>query len=508
MVRKDTRRSAGPAKRPPRQALAAEPRERVFSGKPGKARPEGYGRHPAKPGGDGPEKGPGRRRAGRAHSSSSQSRLLPALANMTASIAPGVLREIFDSGIGLEHAVAKALRLHPDVRKHDRQAVLRATSALCRWWGWIEPLHLLQVEEQLLLATLLDSREVDGVCRSWAVRVGRSLDRLVPVGDAPGWTARAEGLKRWVGGGPVTADPWLLFPAWLRDNLPVPPGDATAKARRLAFLHTLQTRLPLWVGIRGGTDKAIWNELREEGLKPWIHRHLTTAARFEPDSDLASLRPFREGEVVIDDLASQAVGNACDPDPGERWWDVLGGTGLHALHLGALMQNKGTVITTFEHDKQRHDAALRLRRFPFRNISAKIWDGRRNPGKPGTFEGVLLDAPCSTVGNWRRHPELRWTVKKEDLPQLVERQKKLLEAASEAVRPGGTLVYTVATVTVIETLDVITAFLASHPEFRFDPFPHPLEESTTAGTLQIWPHLFDCEARFIARMVRTTSPNP
>ncbi len=202
------------------------------------------------------------------------------------------------------------------------------------------------------------------------------------------------------------------------------------------------------------------------------------------------------------------MGKVCDPDPGERWWDVIGGSGSHALHLGALMENKGTVVTTFEDDKRRHEIALRLRRFPFRNIAAKLWDGRRNPGKPGSFDGVLVDAPSSDVGNWRRHPELRWSFKKEDLPRQVERQKKLLDAASAAVRPGGTLVYSVATVTVIETLDVIKSFLQSHPEFRLDPFPHPLEESTTAGTLQLWPHLHDCEARFVARMVRTTSSNP
>ena len=103
-------------------------------------------------------------------------------------------------------------------------------------------------------------------------------------------------------------------------------------------------------------------------------------------------------------------------------------------------------------------------------------------------------------------PELRWIVQKEELPRLVEHQKQLLDSASAAVRPGGTLVYTVATATVVETLDVVAAFHGSHPEFRLDPFPHPLEQSTTVGTLQLWPHLHDSEARFIARMVRKTSP--
>ena len=197
---------------------------------------------------------------------------------------------MFDSGTRLETAVAKALRSHTDVRRIDRQLVFRSMAALCRWWGWIEPLHLTQVEDQLMLAALLDSKEVDGICKAWAGRVGRPFDRLMAVGDAPGWTARAEGLKRWVGGRSVTADPGLLFPGCLRNQLPVPPGDTPPKARRLAFLHALQTRLPLWVGVEVPEIREIWNELRAAGLKPWIHRHIPTAARLDPDTDVSTLK--------------------------------------------------------------------------------------------------------------------------------------------------------------------------------------------------------------------------
>jgi 16S rRNA (cytosine967-C5)-methyltransferase len=412
---------------------------------------------------------------------------------------------VLDSGKRLEPALAEALETQREVRRGDRRLAARALGALLRWWGWIEPLRIVHVEEQLALAWLLDSNESDGVCRIWAERTGHSPDRMMAVGDAPGWTARAEGFKRWVGARAVNADPWLLFPVWLRDQLPLPPGDLPAKARRLAFLHALQTRWPLWIGIRGGLDKAIWNELREAGLKPWVHRRLATAARLEPDTDLSPLRAYREGELVIQDLSSQALGKVCDPDPGERWWDVHGGTGLHALHLGALMENKGTVVTTLEQEKRRHETAARLRRYRFRNIASKVWDGRHLPGKAGTFDGVLLDAPCSGVGHWRRHPEVRWTTSGDDLPRLADQQRKLLDLACTALRPGGTLVYSVATATVCETQEVITAFLAAHPEFRLDPFPHPLDESRTTGAIQLWPHLHDGEARFMARMGRTTS---
>ncbi len=296
MVRKDSGRPAALGGKPPRQAHPSGSRQGVFRGQPGAAPSDGPGRRAAGSGGNASGPGARARQTGSSRPGPNQVKSLPAVANLTASVAPAVLRAVFDSGAWLEPAVAKALRTHPDARRTDRHLVLRSMAALCRWWGWIEPLHLLQVEDQLLLATLLDTHEVDGMCRTWASKAGRPFDRLMAVGDAPGWTARAEGLKRWVGGGPVTADPWLLFPTWFRDQLPLPPGDTPAKARRLAFLYVLQTRLPLWAGVRGAAEKAIWNELREAGLKPWIHRRLTTAARFDPDTDLTSLRPYREGD--------------------------------------------------------------------------------------------------------------------------------------------------------------------------------------------------------------------
>src|SRR5262249_253237 len=194
----------------------------------------------------------------------------------------------------------------------------------------------------------------------------------------------------------------------------------------------------------------------------------------------------------------------------ERWWDVRGESnyGLHALHLAALMAGKGVVVTTFDQERRRHDTALRLRRGAFRNITTKLWDGRHPAGKPSSYDGVLVDAPSSGVGSWRRHPDARWTVTAEEIPAFAERQAQLLSVASAGVRPGGTLIYTVATVTRAETGVVVDAFLSSHPGFRLQGLPHPLEDTTTGGALQLWPQVFDCEARFIARMIRTAAPAP
>ncbi|HZW30657.1 MAG TPA: RsmB/NOP family class I SAM-dependent RNA methyltransferase [Isosphaeraceae bacterium] len=430
-----------------------------------------------------------------------------AAAEQAAAIAPTVLHAVLSQRHRLSTAISRALqeRTIRGARAQDRAAITRSLRALLRWWGWIEPLRLRRPEEQLLLAALLDLPELSALGRVWAERIGRPVDRLVPVGDAPSWTARAEGLKRWLDGRPANADPWRLFPAWLRDQLPVPPGDETPKARRLDFLASLQRPPPTWVAVRGHDEKAAWAQLRNAGLKPWVHRRIASAAKLPPETDLTRVEAFGSGRLVVQDLASQAVGIVCDPDPGERWWVVRGEAdgGLPALHLAALMAGKGVVVATCPTERQRHETALRLRRGPFHNITTKVWDGRHPIGKPAGFDGVLLDAPCSGVGGWRRHPDARWTLSAEEIPQLAARQVQALEAASSRVRPGGILVYTVLTVTRPETLAAVDAFLRGHPEFQLQPFPHPLEDTTTGGTLQIWPQLHDCDGRFIARLIRT-----
>lgn len=430
-------------------------------------------------------------------------------AELTAAIAPTIVRSVVHDHRRLAPALAEALRGPGKVRDvKDRAGIARSLRALLRWWGWIETLHLRRPEEQLLLASLLEFPELTAFGRVWAERIGRPVDQLVPVGDAPSWTARAEGLKRWIGGHAVNADPWRLFPAWIRDQVPVPPGDATPKMRRLDFLAALQSRIPTWVAVRGGDAKAVWNELREAELKPWVHRRVRDSAKLPPGTDLSRIASFEAGRLIVQDLSSQAVGIACDPDPGERWWDVRGEAvgGLVAFHLAALMGGKGSIVSTFDTERRRHETALRLRRGTFHNITTKTRDGHHPVGKAGGFDGVVVDAPSSGVGLWRRNPDARWSVVADQLPALAAEQRCLLDVASTRVRPGGTLVYTVATLTRAETTGVIDGFLQSHPDFQLQPFPHPLEDTTTGGTLLIWPHLHDGDGRFIARLIRTTSP--
>jgi 16S rRNA (cytosine967-C5)-methyltransferase len=231
---------------------------------------------------------------------------------------------------------------------------------------------------------------------------------------------------------------------------------------------------------------------------------LTRAARLDEDVDVYHLEAFKKGELEIQDLSAQAVGLACDPDPGERWWDACAGAGGKALHLAALMGGKGVVVATDVNERKLKEAVRRARRSPWRNLTTKAWDGRHVAGKAGSFDGVLVDAPCSALGTWRRNPDARWSLDRATIPRLAALQCNLLHAASAGVRPGGALVYSVCTLTLAETTEVVRSFLASHPTFRLDLFPHPFTGAPTDGTLTIWPMEADSDAMFVARMVRSS----
>ncbi|WP_159452328.1 hypothetical protein [Singulisphaera sp. GP187] len=426
------------------------------------------------------------------------------LAQAAILIATRVEREVWRDRKRADRLLGALLRPRRDLAPPDHRFISQCAFALLRWGGWLEPLGLVQPEERLLYAWLLDSPTVHPACRVWARNLRRDPARLVALGDAPNWTTRSEGFKRLLDGRAVTADPWRLFPPWLRENLPLPPGGGSPKTRFVEFLLALQKRPSLWVRVQGADESAIWSELTASGIKPWIHRRLTVSAKLDADSDVHHLPAFTRGQLEIQDLASQAVGLVCDPDPGERWWDACAGAGGKSLHLASLMKGKGLVVATDVNAARLKEAIRRARRSPFRNLTTKAWDGRYVPGKAKSFDGVLVDAPCSAIGTWRRNPDARWSIDRQAITRLAETQAHLLHIASGGVRPGGTLVYSVCTVTPAETTEVVRNFLQSHPQFKLDPFPHPLMETTTNGMTLIWPQDADTDAMFIARMILTT----
>ena len=287
-----------------------------------------------------------------------------------------------------------------------------------------------------------------------------------------------------------------LAPAWVREHLePDFPFDR--------YLKSLCTRPPMWLRMQTENKESLLHELASAELTAEQHPyHKDAVAIRNAQINLFTLPAYCEGRFEVQDLASQCIGAACAPAPGERWWDACAGAGGKSLQLAELMQRKGTVVATDIREYKLEDLRKRARRAGFPNIQTRAWDGKGvRPQHRERFDGVLVDAPCSCSGVWRRNPDGIWTLKQEEIGETARLQARILEAAAPGVKPGGVLIYATCSIFKEENKEQVTAFLAKHPEFVLERFPHPLTGAMVSdGMLQVTPADADCDAMFVARM--------
>lgn len=225
-----------------------------------------------------------------------------------------------------------------------------------------------------------------------------------------------------------------------------------------------------------------------------------------PHSHLESM--LEEGLCVVQDEGSMLVGYAVSPNEGDLVVDACAAPGGKATHL-ALLGGPGCRVIALDSNAGRIEAMRKsVRRLGLENIEIRIGDSREMSALvEGKADRVLVDAPCSGLGTLRRNPELKWRRKPEDLPHFAHLQLSLLEGASETVRSGGALVYSVCTFAQEETRGVMEAFLSRHGDFgvaSLEPYlPEEYASSLSPeGYAQLLPHLHRCEGMFIARLER------
>ncbi|HKK00942.1 MAG TPA: 16S rRNA (cytosine(967)-C(5))-methyltransferase RsmB, partial [Desulfuromonadales bacterium] len=202
-----------------------------------------------------------------------------------------------------------------------------------------------------------------------------------------------------------------------------------------------------------------------------------------------------EGWFQVQDEASMLIPHLVAPRPGERILDACAAPGGKTTQLAALAANRAEILALDLHSKRLRLVAEGAARLGCAGIETRSWDLIRPPNflAPGSFDKVLVDAPCSGLGVLRRNPESRWRRTPESIIELAECQRAILDNVSPLVRPGGTLVYSLCTVTPEETEGVVAAFAAAHPEFVREDLRRELPESWRPlcdehGALRTFPH--------------------
>ncbi|MFF4173542.1 RsmB/NOP family class I SAM-dependent RNA methyltransferase [Streptomyces sp. NPDC001744] len=234
------------------------------------------------------------------------------------------------------------------------------------------------------------------------------------------------------------------------------------------------------------------------------------AVRMAEGGEPGAIEAVREGRAGVQDEGSQlvalALANAPLDGPDARWLDGCAGPGGKAALLAALAAGRGAALLASE--KQPHRARLVERALagnpgPYQVIAA---DGTRPPWRPGSFDRVLMDVPCSGLGALRRRPEARWRRRPEDLDGFAPLQRALLTEALGAVRVGGVVGYATCSPHLAETRVVVDDVLKKTGGAELIDARPLLPGVPALGDgpdVQLWPHLHGTDAMYLALLRRT-----
>ncbi len=284
--------------------------------------------------------------------------------------------------------------------------------------------------------------------------------------------------------------------------------------------------VPPFTGLRVNTLKlspAAFRKLSPFRLHtiPWCPEGFWT-----PDDERPGKHPYHAaGLYYLQDPAAMAVGTLLVPQPGEWVLDLCAAPGGKATHLASLLGNQGLLVANDVDWRRARALVENLERWGARNVLILNERPERLAERwAGYFDRVLVDAPCSGEGMFRR----RETARREWKPSLVagaaRRQRAILNAAASLVRPGGWLAYVTCTFAPEENEGVVAYFLADHPDFELvSPAWYPgfasgrpdwLEEmppglnTDLTRTVRLWPHYAPVEGHFIALMRRRSGETP
>lgn len=272
----------------------------------------------------------------------------------------------------------------------------------------------------------------------------------------------------------------LECPSWAAEPLRRRFGDRFG-AEMAALLEPAP--LDLRVNPLRTTREAMLRGLKDLGVPAKASAIAPYGIRVDERLSLASLPMLKSGEVEIQDEGSQLVAMLVAARPGERVVDFCAGAGGKTLAIATQMNNRGHVVACDVSEGRLKRSAERFRRARLHNVETRLlssetdkWVKRHKAG----FDRVLVDAPCSGTGTWRRNPDARWRAPDEQgLGGLVALQARILASAARLVKPGGRLVYATCSMLPEENEEQVAAFVAVHPAFR----PVPLKEA--------WPRLTD-----------------
>lgn len=236
---------------------------------------------------------------------------------------------------------------------------------------------------------------------------------------------------------------------------------------------------PASLDIRVNTIKAKRNEVRAGLVKHGIETAITPMSpvglRAATRVHLAPTKLLQNGVIEIQDEGSQLIALLCAAEPGMQVLDACAGGGGKTLALAAQMAGKGRIVAMDNNTTRLMRGKPRYVRAGIHNVEARSLEDEQHlkwlRRQKGNFDVVLVDAPCSSSGTWRRNPDLRWRRHGPTLDEILGLQTQIMARFAKCVKPGGKLVYATCSLLREENENQIERFLANHPDFELLALP-------------------------------------
>jgi 16S rRNA (cytosine967-C5)-methyltransferase len=383
-------------------------------------------------------------------------------------------------------------------------AVLRYRASLDWWLGRMAPSLTLHGRTRLLVALVL--------VQGWSpddIKSACDGDRFRP----PRLSSDEERLIDMIVGGKLVhrdmaPDVVGNYPAWLQPHLEAALGRALAReAEALNQPAALDLRVNTLKSDREkaraalGRDKvdAARTKLSPVGLRVFERIPLSTLAI------------FKSGGIEVQDEGSQLAALLVEAKPGMRVADFCAGAGGKTLALAASMDNRGHLVACDVSALRLERATQRLRRAGISIVQRQPLSSQRDKWvkrHAASFDRVLIDAPCTGTGTWRRNPDAKWRLRPNDLTELAALQADILDSAARLVKPGGRLVYVTCSLLREEDEEQAEKFLAAHPDFSLVPIAEVWREAvgedcpTRDPMLRLSPARHGTDGFFVAVMQR------
>lgn len=258
----------------------------------------------------------------------------------------------------------------------------------------------------------------------------------------------------------------LNYPEWMEPILRESLGKDFEK--ELLALNE-QASTDLRVNTLKTTREQLMTDLQKEEFESTPTPMSPIGLRLKKRGAVFASAPFKLGHFEMQDEGSQVVTLLVDAKPGMKVIDFCAGAGGKTLGLAAQMKNKGRILAWDNSEKRLKQIAPRLKRAGVDNVQTHVIESE-NDGfikrHKASADRVLVDAPCSGSGTWRRNPDIKWRFSAQDLQEVIAVQQSILQSAARLVKPGGRLIYVTCSILKNENEQQIDQLLKNGNNFR------------------------------------------